>query len=243
MLYIKQIRKEKNLTQDEMVVKTGIPKRSYVDYENEKIDIQLGNLRKIASVLDVTIGELVGETKSINKVININDNKNDYQNDTKPNVKKTLSIVSESTSEYQRVLNKLKFSESVSITDQGAPFYPLPVSAGQVAELINEAEPTGFISIPGVTCKAYFPVIGCSFSDIIKAGDIIGVDFINSWEMLDPDCIYFIVTQDQRMIKRLQDHPEDKNQLICISPNYKEFSIWKSEIKAIHKVVFYGRLV
>ena len=242
MLYIKQIRKDKNLTQDEMVVKTGIPKRSYVDYENEKIDIQLGNLRKIASALDVTIGELVGETKSINKVININDNKNDYQNDTKPKVKETLSIVAETNSEYQRILKKLKFADNVNITDQGAPFYPLPVSAGQVAELVNEAEPTGFISIPGVTCKAYFPVIGCSFSDIIKPGDIIGVDFINQGEIMDPDCIYFIITQDQRMIKRLQDHPDDKNKLVCISPNYKEFSIFKSEIKVIHKVVFYGRL-
>ena len=38
MLKIKEIREFKNLTQADMVAKTGIPKRSYVDYENEKSD-------------------------------------------------------------------------------------------------------------------------------------------------------------------------------------------------------------
>ncbi|SHK69161.1 XRE family transcriptional regulator [Epilithonimonas mollis] len=244
MLYIKDIREDKNLTQDDMVEKTGIPKRSYVSYENGEADIQLSKLRKIASVLDVTISELVENSKSDKKVIKSNDNKNDNFNDTKPNVKEKLSSIAETRSEYDAIIRKLKFADNVNLSEQGAPFYPLPVSAGTVSELHKEKyEATGFISMPGVSCKAYFPVIGCSFSDIIKPGDIIGIDFIDKWERLDPDCIYFIITHDQRMIKRLQDHPEDPEKLLCISPNYRDFPIWKSEIKVIHKVVFYGRLV
>lgn len=61
MLKIKLIRESKNITQDEMVAKTGISKRSYVDYENEKQDISLDRLRKIAIALNVSISELLGE--------------------------------------------------------------------------------------------------------------------------------------------------------------------------------------
>lgn len=65
MLNIKQIRESKNITQDEMVSKTGIPKRSYVDYENEKQDVPLKRLRKIATALDVTISDIVGEIHGV----------------------------------------------------------------------------------------------------------------------------------------------------------------------------------
>ena len=86
LLKIKEIREFKNLTQADMVAKTGIPKRSYVDYENEKSDIPLERLRNIATILDVSVGELIGETKNAEKVIKINDNLNDNQNDNKPNM-------------------------------------------------------------------------------------------------------------------------------------------------------------
>ena len=82
-----------------------------------------------------------------------------------------------------------------------------------------------------------------SFGDIIPAGSIIGVDFINSWETLDPDCVYFIVTTDQRMAKRLVADPDDPNNLICLSPNYQSFKISKDDIKVIHKVIFVGKPV
>ncbi|MDE5525660.1 LexA family transcriptional regulator [Elizabethkingia meningoseptica] len=181
----------------------------------------------------------IEKTKSKENVDKENEHINDHINDHKPNVKKQWS-----NSEYDKILRKLKFAEGINIADHGGPFYPLPVSAGNTAELIQEKEEaTGFISIPGVSCKAYFPVIGFSYEPFIRAGDIIGIDFINRWERLDPDCIYYIITQDNRMLKRLQDDPEDKERLICISPNFGSFPIWKSEIKVIHKVVFYGRLV
>lgn len=244
MLKIKEIRELKNLTQDEMVAKTGIPKRSYVDYENEKADIQLSKLRNIASVLNVSVTDLIEETKNEEKVIKENDNINDNFFDTKPNVKNRLSIVADADVEYGNIMRKIKFADNVNLSENGAPYYPLPISAGQTMELLKEEEkPTGFISIPGVNCKAFFPVIGCSYEPLIRAGDIIGIDFINKWEVLDPDCLYYIITHDQRMLKRLMRHPTIEDKLLCISPNYKEFSIDMSEIKTVHKVVFYGRLV
>lgn len=194
----------------------------------------------------------VEKTKSKENATKIIGGKNGGKNGGEPKVEKMPPNEPEeervyplySEQEYRAVMRKIKFAEGVSLADEGAPFYPLPVSAGNAMQLLEEEEkPTGFLSIPGVYCKAYFPVIGFSFEPIIRAGDVIGIDFINRWEMLDPDCIYFIITHDQRMIKRLSDDPDNPDRLICISPNHKEFPIYKSEIKAIHKVIFYGRLV
>lgn len=146
--------------------------------------------------------------------------------------------------EYNSVMRKIKFADGVNLANNGAPYYPIPVTAGNTEQLLQEEEkPTGFISIPGIYCKAYFPVVGFSFEPLIRAGDVIGIDFIDRWERLDPDSIYFIITENQRMIKRLSDDPENPDRLICISPNFKEFPIWKDEIRVIHKVIFYGRLV
>lgn len=142
------------------------------------------------------------------------------------------------------LMRRLKFADGVNLSDSGAPFYPLPVSAGNVVQLLNEQErPTGYINIPGVSCKAYFPVIGFSFEPLIRAGDIIGIDFLDSWDRIDPDCLYLIITVDNRMIKRLLPDPNNSDKLICLSTNLKEFSILKGDIKAIHKVVFFGRFV
>ncbi|AZA90950.1 LexA family transcriptional regulator [Chryseobacterium nakagawai] len=248
MLKIKEIREKKNITQDEMVARTGIPKRSYVDYENGKSDIQISKLQKIATVLEVTVGYLIGETKNENLVIIENDNQNDNQNDNIPKVENRLSSSPEtqpnieSGSEYNKVMSKIKFAEEINISnDSGAPYYELPVSAGKLHELIDLQErPTGYINMPGVNCDAFFPITGASFEPYIKAGDIIGINFIDRWENLDPDCIYLIITHDQRMIKRLMDHPTDSTLLVCISPNYREFNIDKFTIRYIHKVTFRG---
>ncbi|MDY3351897.1 S24 family peptidase [Riemerella anatipestifer] len=213
---------------------------------------------------DVDLNWLIrGKTKSKENLTLSNGKEKGKEEGKKPNVKKTLpnesitnSITESITNQMYKkgytsnednfipVLNRLKFAEGIDISSSGAPFYPLPVTAGDNAQFleVQEEKPTGYISIPGVYCRAFFPVVGFSFEPHIKAGDIIGIDFVDRWERLDPDAIYFIITQDQRMIKRLVDDPENPDKLICISPNFREFSIWKEEIRAIHKVVFYGRL-
>lgn len=70
MLKIKQIRKLKNLSQDQLAEKTSISKRMLVEYENEKIDIPLRKLRDIAQALEVSILDLldIANDNSIEKL-------------------------------------------------------------------------------------------------------------------------------------------------------------------------------
>ena len=127
----------------------------------------------------------------------------------------------------------------------GIPFYKnVPVSAGK-ADLMSirgEENADGFINITGVYGQFAFPVVGCSMEPVIHAGDIVVVDEVNRWERLDPDKIYLIFTYEDRMIKHLEADDANDEILWCISPNYKRFSIPKSEIRQIYKVTFYGRL-
>jgi hypothetical protein len=127
----------------------------------------------------------------------------------------------------------------------GIPFYKdVPVSAGRadLMSIRSEEIPDGFIKITGVYGQFAFPVIGCSMEPVIHAGDIVVVDEINNWERIDPDKIYLIFTHDDRMIKHLEIDDMNDEILWCVSPNYKKFSLPKSEIKQIYKVTFYGRL-
>lgn len=198
----------------------------------------------------IETGEML-KTKNKKNVTDNNSNINSNIFSNKPNVKEMLPFendilsISEPSSEYGKVMRKLKFAEGIDIsTDTGAPFYELPVSAGKVNELVDMPErPTGYINMPGINCDAFFPITGASFEPFIRAGDIIGINFIDRWENMDPDCIYLIITHDQRMIKRLMDHPTDSTLLVCMSPNYKEFNIDKFTIRYIHKVTFCGRPV
>ncbi|ROH98317.1 S24 family peptidase [Chryseobacterium sp. G0240] len=229
----------------------------------KKLEITPQDLQSKLKSKDVKVSFLVNVAKAINKSVyyffeskneNIltieNSKENGKENSNKPKVNKTLPSEIEELSinstqpQYDKVMQKLKFAEGFNLSDNGAPFYELPVSAGRVHELINMQErPSGYISMPGVNCDAYFPITGASFDPYIRAGDVIGINFIDRWENLDPDCIYLIITYDQRMIKRLMNHPTDSTLLICMSPNYKEFNIDKFTIRYIHKVTFYGRPV
>ena len=126
----------------------------------------------------------------------------------------------------------------------GSPFYEdLPVSAGKIEISDIKEQPTGYIKIPGISPLAYFPVIGCSLKPEINPGDIIGVNQLDKWDKVDPDKVYMIITHEDRMIKHLRTDEDRTDILWCISPNYKEFSIHKEEIKAIYHVVFTGRLI
>ena len=137
-------------------------------------------------------------------------------------------------------------SESAAThTGEGVPYYKeVPVSAGR-AELMKvegEENAVGFIKITGVSGKFAFPVIGCSMEPVIHAGDIVVVDELNQWDKIDPDKIYLIFTHDDRMIKHLETDEGNAEILWCVSPNYKRFSIDKTDILKIYKVTFYGRL-
>lgn len=132
-------------------------------------------------------------------------------------------------------------------TRGSVPYYgDLPVSAGKqdLATILNNMEPTGWINLPGMPSSiGAFPVVGCSMEPDIKPGDFISITEVDRWERLDPDKTYMIITRDDRMIKHLSVDDNDDEILWCISPNYPKFKIEKSEIVAIYRVTFHGRLV
>ena len=130
------------------------------------------------------------------------------------------------------------------ITKTSIPYYKsLPVSAGQLDTIIQEAEPDGYIDLSGVTAKALFPVVGCSMKPEINPGDIIGISPLESWDIVDPDKVYLVITSDDRMIKHLSVDEMDDSILWCLSPNYPKFKIYKSDIKRIYRVTFCGKLI
>ena len=134
---------------------------------------------------------------------------------------------------------------AVSTSVEGIPYYKnVPVSAGQADLMVVDCneDAVGYINITGVTGKCAFPVVGCSMEPVIHAGDIVVVDTVDNWSRLDPDKIYLIFTHDDRMIKHLEIDESNDSILWCVSPNYKRFSIDKSDILRIYRVTFYGRL-
>ena len=133
---------------------------------------------------------------------------------------------------------------SLSNADRIPYYKEVPVSAGraELMEVEGEENAVGFIKITGVSGKFAFPVIGCSMEPVIHAGDIVVVDELNQWDKIDPDKIYLIFTHDDRMIKHLETDEGNAEILWCVSPNYKRFSIDKTDILKIYKVTFYGRL-
>lgn len=122
---------------------------------------------------------------------------------------------------------------------KGAPLYAdLPVSAGQYDIVSTSEIPTGYINLPNVSAKWFFPVIGCSMEPEICAGDTVGVNYVENRNLLDPDKIYMIITPHERMIKRLRPDNDDKDIIWAISTNYKEIKLYSDDIKAIYHVVY-----
>ena len=129
-----------------------------------------------------------------------------------------------------------------------SPFYSEQrIAAGQYdLQLIGQnEEPESWIKIPGIAVDAWFPIIGFSMEPKIYAGDIIGVVTVHNWERIDPDKIYMVVTIYDRIIKHLEFDESEPEYIWAISENQntKKFRLHISEIKAIYRVVWSGRLV
>ena len=121
------------------------------------------------------------------------------------------------------------------------PFYNLPVSAGQsVLSIEGAIKPDGYIKdIPGVkNTEAFLPVHGYSMYPEIKEGAIMGVKKSNNWDTLNTQHKYLIITHEDRMVKYIEHDEINTDILWCLSPNYKRFKIFKSEIIDIHRVTF-----
>ncbi|MDM1550623.1 XRE family transcriptional regulator [Empedobacter falsenii] len=164
MLKIKEIREKKNITQDEIVNNTGIPKRSYVDYENQKQDIPLERLRKIASALNVTVGYLIGE-------------ENNKLNNTQ--------LVAEPIKSYRKTKDKIHEIQRI-------PVFNLEATMGLVPLVddngLDEEKIVDYISVPSMAiCDGAIYASGDSMYPLLKAGDIVAYKKIE----INPDTIFF----------------------------------------------------
>ena len=129
-------------------------------------------------------------------------------------------------------------------TRTSVPFYNLPVSAGQLAvlesEIFHQTEPDGFVELSVFEgCEAVFPITGSSMEPIISSGDWIGIKTIDnlshSWEFLQTGAIYLIITREERMIKFIEK-ASDEDFIVCKSPNYSPFKIFKGDILKLYRV-------
>lgn len=147
MLNIKQIRELKNITQDEMVIRTGIPKRSYVDYENEKLDVSLDRLRKIATALEVSVSELIGE--------------NNVQH----------NVLAEPVESHRRTKDAIYEVQRVPVFNLEATMGLIPLVDGNG---IDEGKVIDYISIPSMaSCDGAIYASGDSMYPLLKSGDMI----------------------------------------------------------------------
>lgn len=78
MLKIKEVREQKGISQDSVVATTGIPKRSYVNYENGQTDVPISKLQNIASALGVSVSVLIGENLISNVAMESSDSYNPH---------------------------------------------------------------------------------------------------------------------------------------------------------------------
>lgn len=68
---IKKYRKLRNLKQNELAKKAGIPTNNISRYENSKVTPPIENLMKIAVALGITLGELTGEKGAVKDEIEL----------------------------------------------------------------------------------------------------------------------------------------------------------------------------
>ena len=135
------------------------------------------------------------------------------------------------------------------ISNESVPYYDLVVTAGACGALCADSRqytPSGYINMPGLSgSKAAFKITGISMEPEIKTGDIIGikpVENLNSrWNFLKTGKIYLIVTREDRMIKYIKE-ASNPDYIVCESPNWSTFQIYKGDILEIYEVAALVRL-
>lgn len=158
------------------------------------------------------------------------------------NIDQALSKVDHVDIKFPDLLDN---EESTSV-----PFYDLPVSAGSLGVLDFASSeipaPKGYVQLSIFRgCEYVFPIIGISMEPIIYSGDWIGIKHIDnlsrSWDFVQTGVIYLIVTHEDRMIKFIEQASDNEDYIICSSPNYKSFKVFKGDIINIYRVKAFAR--
>lgn len=248
MLKIKEIRELRGLTQDDMVVKTGISKRSYVDYENGKADIQLSKLQNIATILDVRLSDLLNESKSKENVPkkkgdNFGDDFGDIQNVKKMSPNKLLHF-SEPKEMYQSRIPAVVTIDSNN--EDNIALVPIPLSAGYL-EGYNDKD---FIAklpsyrMPGLNNGVFrmFEVEGNSMYPTLPNKSFVVGQFVENWiRDIRDNQIYAVISNEVEggLVKRCVNKIKKYNNLICKSDNRRSYpsqNISPESIKEIWEI-------
>lgn len=231
---INYLRTQKGYSQDFVAKAIGVMRTAISNYENGVSDPGVEKLMKIADLLGVSIGDLI--TKDFSSESSFLDNE---VGDTKSGIKvKGEMLGKEITNEavYNTIITKANVNSGYNKT----PFFNIVVSAGEhgITDWGME-EPTGyFVDIPSFrAADAAFPVLGFSMEPEISNGDIVGVREMQKWDFVDTAGVYMLITDQERMIKRLKSDEEDDNMFWCLSNNYAPFRLLRTDIRRMFKVV------
>lgn len=186
--------------------------------------------------------------KEENKNGNLNGNPNGNQLDENPNKVEEfndLSIPLQKGVAVKIHQEQLHMPDILSQpTEISVPFYNLPVSAGMLgmleSDFFSKNTPDGFLQLSAFAgCEAVFPVIGVSMDPIISSGDWIGIKSIDnisrSWDFIQTNVIYLIITREDRMIKFI-DKATDDDFVVCRSVNASPFKVYKGDILKLYRV-------
>ena len=81
---IKSFREQRKLTQSELAEKLNVTRQAVSNWENEKTEPDIDTLQKIASVLDVSVEELIyGRKREVKMIKKVYHNHNTTENVTK----------------------------------------------------------------------------------------------------------------------------------------------------------------
>ncbi|WP_455590478.1 S24 family peptidase [Bacteroides sp.] len=184
-------------------------------------------------------GEMLITPNSDNKNGNLNGNPNG-------NLSNKNNQVSEPGIQYGVRVRKDQLHTPLELLPkkaQAVPYYNLPVSAGALGVLesnVYTTEPDGYLDLPAFDgCEAVFPVTGVSMEPLLSSGDLIGIRSVEnlsrSWEFIQTDVIYLIITREDRMIKFIE-RATDEDYIVCKSPNAGAFKVFKGDILKLYRV-------
>lgn len=79
MIRLKQLRKQKKLTQQELADSIGMTRRGYQNWENEVNQLSIGKAKKLAEYFGVSVGYLLGlDTPAKDGIAELIDKVNDW---------------------------------------------------------------------------------------------------------------------------------------------------------------------
>lgn len=202
MLKIKELRLEKGLTQDEVSHRTGIPKRTYVNYENEIADVPFKKLQDIAIALEVSIAQLTGEHQSGSYIVE----------EAPATYSRTPSIITVDAEHNDNIVLVPVHAQAGYLNGYDSPEFISELPSYRLPMLNN-----GIFRMFQVKGRSMFPTLH-------EKSYVVG-QFVENWiDDIKDNRIYVIVSkEDGVIVKRALNRIVKYSNLYCKSDNRKEY--------------------